>query len=90
MREIRIRELKYDEARALLESELNRAFMDGEMRVHVLHGIGEGILKKMTLEVTESLDYARISPQQGMQYNPGITVIDILTADPSLIKRYMK
>ena len=47
MREIRIRELRYEEARARLEDELNRAFMEGEMRVHVLHGIGEGILKKI-------------------------------------------
>lgn len=89
MREIRIRELRYDEAKALLEKELNRAFMDGEMRVHVLHGIGDGILKKMTLEVASSFSFTRIGTQE-INPNPGVTVIDILTADPSLLRKYMK
>jgi dsDNA-specific endonuclease/ATPase MutS2 len=89
MKEIRIRELRYDEAKAVLEKELHRAFMDGEMRVHVLHGIGDGILKKMTQEVASSLSFTRIAKQE-IAPNYGVTVVDILTADPSLLRKYVR
>ena len=90
MKEIRIRELRYDEAKALLERELEKAFLSGEMRVYVLHGIGEGILKQMTLETAESLDYARVFTPGTIPYNPGITVIDLFPPDPSVFQKYMK
>ena len=90
MREIRIRELRYEEAKAVLMEELDRAFLDGEMRVHVLHGIGDGILKKMTIEVASSLSYTRVSKLEGVHSNPGVTAIDILIAERSLLRKYIR
>ncbi|MDH5656394.1 MAG: DNA mismatch repair protein MutS [Spirochaetia bacterium] len=82
--------MKYDDAKSLLEKELNQAFLDGEMKVHVLHGIGEGILKKMTVETAESMNFTKVNETGTIPFNPGITVIDILTPDPSMIQKYMK
>lgn len=86
MREIRIREMALEEARWKLEQELNDAFMAGESRVRVLHGIGTGRLKKMTHEVAESYDFVKIVPESSLTYNPGITVLDLFPPDRSRMR----
>ena len=80
--------MRMDEARGKLEGELNEAFMAGETRVNVLHGIGSGQLKQMTLEVVESYDYTRLA--EVLYTNPGVTVVDLDPPDPSAMRRYMK
>jgi len=81
--------MRYDEAKALLERELHNAFMNGITRVYVLHGIGEGILKQMTLETGRKLDFIRI-PSEEISPNPGVTVLDLLVPDDSTMRRYVK
>ena len=53
MKEIYIRKMRYEEARYKLERELQDAFMEGETLVQVVHGIGEGKLKQLTLTKLE-------------------------------------
>lgn len=91
MREIRIRQMRYEEARRMLEDELNRAFVEGETRVSVLHGIGEGKLQKMTEELAESLNFVKIVPRNLIPgANPGMTYLDVLSADRSFMIRYFR
>jgi hypothetical protein len=82
--------MRYDEARALLVAELDRAFMDGVERVTVLHGIGDGILRKMVIDVAGSLDYAEVVPvdPHAIGKNPGVTVLHLLIPGRALLKKY--
>lgn len=86
-RVIRIRQLPYAEASCKLESELNEAFMNGESRVSVLHGIGSGELKRMTVEMANRLDFVRLMIGFPFENNPGVTELEILVADRSFIRK---
>ena len=88
MREIRIRQMRYEEARMKLEAELNDAFIAGELRVSVLHGIGTGVLKKMTAEAVRECGYARVVTTL-VNENPGVTLVDLDPPDRSAMGRYM-
>ena len=87
MREIRIRELRYREAEALLDVELNAAFMAGERRVQVLHGIGSGALQRMTHSFVKTCGFARVAPQL-IGENFGITVVDLDPPGPHAMRGY--
>lgn len=76
MREIYIRRMKPAEARLKLEAELNRAFMDGEERVLVIHGIGRGVLKDVTREVVAGYDFCDIF-ETFLSDNPGATQVNL-------------
>ena len=89
IRQIRIREMRLPAARDRLEQELNDAFLAGEQRVHVLHGIGSGALKRMTAEVVSQYDFCRLVELDATLYNPGISVVDLFPPDPSAIRQYM-
>ncbi len=86
MREIRIRELRADEARRKLEMELNDAFMAGETSAVVLHGIGSGRLKKLTEEVVQEMGFARILPALTLSANPGETRLELLPPDKKTLR----
>lgn len=45
--EIYIRRLPYEQAELILKKELDRYYLQQENRVRIIHGKGEGILKKM-------------------------------------------
>ena len=89
MREIRIREMRYPDARARLEQELNDAFLAGELRVSVLHGIGMHTLKDMTAQVVRETGYGRIVEENFLS-NPGVTLVDMFPPDESYLKSIMK
>ena len=89
IREIRIRKLSYSEAQLKLETELNQAFVAGEQRVFVIHGIGSGQLKRMTARVVQELGLGRIVEQE-LNPNPGQTVVDLLPPDKQTLRRYMQ
>lgn len=78
MREIYIRRMKPSEARPRLEAELNRAFMDGLERVRVVHGIGDGVLRRLVREVVAEYDFCAVfeSPLSELE-NPGATQVDL-------------
>lgn len=78
MREVYIRKMRYDEARFKLERELHQAFMDGETVVEIVHGIGEGILKKMAMEFVESSGFLKLSERSPLFDNPGTTRVEVL------------
>lgn len=86
-RVIRIRQLPYAEASWKLENELNEAFMNGESRVSVLHGVGTGQLKSLTVEMANRLDFVRLITGFPFDRNPGVTELEILVADSSFMRR---
>ncbi|MDF3819425.1 Smr/MutS family protein [Leptospira sp. 96542] len=91
MRTIYIRQLRFEEARTKLERELNDAFMDGESFVEILHGIGEGILRKMALEYVGSCDFLKLVERDPMiRTNPGSTLVEILAPSKEYINRLKK
>jgi dsDNA-specific endonuclease/ATPase MutS2 len=91
MKRIIIRKLRYEEAKFKLEKELQEAFMEGETLVEVLHGIGEGKLKQLTLDTINTYDYLKeLNKEEWMNTNPGVTKIEILGITKKEIKRYKR
>lgn len=79
MKEIHIRKMRAIEARQKLERELDAAFMSGETYVHIVHGIGEGILRKIAIEAIAEIPYVRILENPGFESNHGIIRLEILS-----------
>jgi hypothetical protein len=91
MKEIYIRKLRYDEAKYKLERELQEAFMEGETLVQVVHGIGEGKLKQLTLDIANGYDFLRIiNTESYIAPNPGVTKLEIIGLDKQDLKRYKR
>lgn len=90
MREIRIREMHYEEAMRKLESELQDAFLQGERQVSVLHGIGTGTLKKMTARVVSESGFAELVRDQGLYRNPGVTLVNLHPPGNHRLKQYIR
>ena len=91
MIEIYIRKLRYEEAKYKLERELQDAFMAGETIVQVVHGIGEGKLKQLTLDVASGYDFLKvINTESFIAPNPGVTKLEIMGLDKQDLKRYKK
>lgn len=91
MRIIYIRKLSYNEAKEKLIKEIQEAFLNGEKEIEVIHGIGEGILKKMTIEYVKSQTYLKLIESPDFVYNnPGSTRIEILSPDKETIQKYLK
>jgi len=91
MRTITIRQLRFEEARIKLEREMNDAFMAGEEFVEVLHGIGEGILKRMAIDYVESCDFLKLVERDPMiRTNPGTTLVQVLSPSKEYINRLRK
>jgi DNA-nicking Smr family endonuclease len=90
MREVYIRKMRFEEARRKLERELDKAFLEGETLVEVVHGVGEEVLKKMTIEFVSSRDYLRIFQVPSfIHQNPGSTKVEILSPSKKDLKKYM-
>ncbi|MCT8332956.1 Smr/MutS family protein [Leptospira sp. 85282-16] len=88
MRTIYIRKLRFEEARIKLERELHDAFMDGESYVEILHGIGEGILRRMAIDYVESCGFLKLVETDPMfRSNPGATIVEILAPSKEYINR---
>lgn len=91
MKEIYIRKLRYEEAKIKLEREIHSAFMEGETFVEVIHGIGEGKLKQLTIEFAQSTDFLKIyDPGDFVQTNPGSTKLEILSPTKNYLKKIKK
>jgi hypothetical protein len=81
--------MPWDEARLKLENELNDAFMRSETRVIIVHGIGQGKLKQMAIEVVQSYDFCRLVPEEDIvRYNPGVLVVDLFPPDRATLRMY--
>ena len=79
--------MRVNAARSKLDAELNDAFMAGETRVRVLHGIGSGALKKMTEEAVRDCGFGKIAADI-IYNNPGITVVDLFPPDRYTMRMY--
>lgn len=91
MRTIYIRKMRFEEAKLKLEREINDAFMDGESYVEIVHGIGEGILKRMAVDYVESCDFLKLLDRDPMfRGNPGATQVEILAPSKEYINRLKK
>lgn len=91
LREIYIRKMGYEEAKMKLEREIHDAFMKGETLVEVVHGIGGGKLKQLTLDYVRENDFLKLfATSDFIWQNPGSTKIEILSPRKSDIKRYLR
>ncbi|PJZ68561.1 DNA mismatch repair protein MutS [Leptospira perolatii] len=90
-RVVYIRKMRYEDAYRLLDAEVQEAFLKGETLVEVVHGIGEGILKRMTEEFINSRDYLKVLQDGGLNIgNPGSTLVEILGPTKDDLKKYLK
>ncbi|MDI7197095.1 Smr/MutS family protein [Leptospira santarosai] len=88
---IYIRKLRFEEAQKKLEEEIQEAFLAGETFIEVIHGIGEGILKKLTLETIRTHDFLKeVDYSQFGISNPGSTLVEVLGPDKDTFKRYLR
>ena len=90
MREIYIRKMRYEEAKYKLEQEIHAAFMDGETLVEVIHGVGEGVLRQLTLDTISLYDFLLLSQSKYTYDNLGTTRIEILAPDKAKLKKLKK
>ncbi|AOP34168.1 DNA mismatch repair protein MutS [Leptospira tipperaryensis] len=88
---IYIRKLRFEEAQEKLEREIQEAFLAGETLVEIIHGIGEGVLKKLTVDTIRSHDFLKEVDYSlyGIS-NPGSTLVEVLGPDKDTLKRYLK
>jgi len=84
---IYIRRLRYDEARAKLEQELEQAFLQGDRYVEIIHGIGGGILQKMAREYVEACNFLKIIPDSE---NPGVLRVEVLSPGKDTIRSFLR
>lgn len=88
MRTIYIRKLRFEEARTKLERELHEAFMDGETYVEIVHGIGEGVLRRMAIDYVTTSGFLKLVESDPMfRGNPGSTLVEILAPSKEYINR---
>lgn len=86
---IYIRKMRYEDAYHKLDREIQSAFLRGETLVEVIHGLGEGKLKQMTLDYVKNYDFLKIyDTSQFIQPNPGSTKIEILAPDKHALKKW--
>ncbi len=72
---IEIRRMRMEEARDALEKYLDRAIVSGHTTVFIVHGKGEGILKRMTEEVLQEHPcVASFRPGESGEGGEGVTV----------------
>jgi hypothetical protein len=90
MREIYIRKMRYEDAKDKLDREIHAAFMDGETLVEVIHGVGEGVLRQLTLDTIRCYDFLLLSQSSYTYDNPGTTRVEILAPDKSKLKKLKK
>lgn len=79
--------MRYDDARAKLEKEIEEAFVAGETTVDIVHGIGGGVLQKMAREYVNASDILREVPQFS---NPGVLRAEILSPGKDTIKSWLR
>lgn len=89
MREIHIRRMSYQDAKQKLETELNEAFMQGESRVDIVHGIGQGKLKAMAMQIVRESNFCSLIPEERILYrNPGVLPVDLFPPDRATMRMY--
>lgn len=90
VRQVVIRKEKYNEAKKILLKEIEKAFLNSEQELEVLHGIGEYKLQNMIVEECEKIDYAEvIAKDTAVRQNDGITKIKILSLEKSKLSEYV-
>lgn len=79
--------MRFDEARNKLLSEIEQHFFAGEREVEIIHGIGNYVLRNMTLAELAKIDYVRIN-SNSFNPNPGSLKVDLLVPDPGTMATY--
>ncbi|MCB1174453.1 MAG: hypothetical protein KDK39_12855 [Leptospiraceae bacterium] len=87
--EIRIRKMRYTDARAVLIQELNAAFVAGKTRVRIIHGIGSYQLHDLTRQVVQELGLGNVVDNP-LEANPGTTLVDLNPPDSMSMRTYLK
>ncbi len=85
--QIYIRQMRFDEAKHRLLSEIEKHFFAGEREVEIVHGIGNYILRNMALAELAKLDYVRIN-SDNFNPNPGSLKVTLLVPDPAVLAGY--
>ncbi|TGK04285.1 DNA mismatch repair protein MutS [Leptospira langatensis] len=90
-RTIYIRKMRFEEAYRVLDKEIQEAFLKGETLVEVIHGIGEGVLRKMTEDYIRNHSFLKVLEDAGLNIgNPGSTLIEIMGPSAEDLKKYLK
>lgn len=90
VRQVIIRKKRYDEAKKLLLAEIEKAFLNGEQELEILHGIGEYKLRNMIFAECQKIDYAEvIAKDEIIRHNDGVTKIKILSLEKSILEEYV-
>lgn len=85
--QIYIRQMRFDEAKQKLLSEIEKHFFAGQHEVEIIHGIGNYILRKMALAELAKLDYVRVI-EDNFNPNPGSLKVTLLIPDPGVLATY--
>lgn len=85
---IYIRKLRYNEAKTKLLRELDKAFVNCESEVEIIHGIGTYTLRKMVETEIDKIEYAEIIMHDA-RLNPGALRVKLLSVDPGIMKKYI-
>lgn len=81
--------MSYQDAKLKLETELNEAFMRGESRVYVVHGIGQGKLKAMAVRIVSASNFCSLVPEERILHkNPGVLPVDLFPPDRATLRMY--
>jgi len=89
MQTIYIRKMRYEVAKQKFLDEINKAFTKGIKTIAVIHGIGEYKLHDMIRTEIEKIDYVELY-EGGLENNPGITKLSILTLDENILNQYIE
>ncbi|TGK35003.1 DNA mismatch repair protein MutS [Leptospira gomenensis] len=88
---IYIRKLRFEEAKQKLDREIQDAFLAGETLIEIVHGIGEGVLKKLAADTIRTHDFLKeVDYSQFGISNPGSTLVEVLGPDKETLRRYLK
>lgn len=85
--QIYIRQMRFDEARHKLLSDIERYFFAGEREVEIVHGIGNYVLRNMAIAELKKLDYVEFG-ELGYNPNPGSLKVKLLVPDEGLMSQY--
>lgn len=75
--EIYIRRLPFHEAELKLKKELDRCYMNQQRRVRIIHGKGQGVLKKLVLDYASRQPFVKkVSDAPFYLGGSGVTIVE--------------
>lgn len=89
VRQIYIRQMRYEEARAKLLQEIEMAFADGIEILEIVHGIGSYTLAQMVKRECQKIPYL-VLKEDLFYFNPGSVRYEVLIPHKDKLKTYLE